>query len=113
MDRDIQDKISQIMSDPEAMQQVRSLGKMLGLSTEQPAEPKPEPEDELSGELISKLTSLAPLLSKTGEDDDAARLLSALRPFLSEEKRLKLDSAKRMLRILRLLPVIRDSGLLF
>jgi hypothetical protein len=111
VDADIQSKISEIMSDPEAMEQVKSLGKMLGLSPEQP-EPS-EPEDPLSGEIIAKLTSLAPMLRKTGEDDDAARLLSALRPFLGEEKRRKLDSAKRMLRILRLLPVIRDSGILF
>jgi hypothetical protein len=101
------------MSDPEAMEQVKSLGKMLGLSADEPALPEPEPEDAISGEIISKLTSLVPLLSRTGEDDDTARLLAALRPFLSEEKQQKLDSAKRMLRILKLLPIIRDSGLLF
>jgi hypothetical protein len=110
---DLQDKIAQIMSDPEALSQVQSLGKMLGLSPQQPPAPEPPPENDspLSAESLSKLTKLMPLFSQVRQEDDVTRLLSALRPFLREEKIQKLESAKRMLQLMKLLPMLREGGL--
>ena len=110
----IQDKIAEIMADPEALSQVQSLGRMLGLGSDEPAPPpKPEPK---SGELIptealGTITKLMPLLSMANQEDDTSRLLAALRPFLSEEKCRKLDSAKKMLQIMKLLPALKEGGL--
>ncbi len=109
---DIQGAISRIMSDPEAMKEVQSLGKMLGLSGSDPEpEPEPAPNIPLSGEALGAITKLVPLLNMSNEEDDTSRLLAALRPFLSEEKRRKLDSAKRMLRIMKLLPALKEGGI--
>ena len=110
----IQDKIAEIMADPEALSQVQSLGKMLGLGSEEPAPPpppKPDANELLSGEALGAITKLMPLLSMANQEDDTSRLLAALKPFLSEEKCRKLDSAKRMLRIMKLLPVLKEGGL--
>ena len=74
---EMQDAINQILSDPEAMKQVQSLGEQLGLSKPQP---KPEPEG------LGALTKLAPLMNSFSADDEVSRLLEALRPFLGEEK---------------------------
>ena len=103
------------MSDPEAMSQVQSLGKMLGLGSGSNSEPPPAPvennNNNIPNEMMSKLTQIMPLFSRLRQEDDTTRLLSALRPFLSEEKRIKLDSAKRILQFMKLIPLLRESGL--
>ena len=111
----IQDAISKIMSDPEAISQVQSLGKMLGLGSGSNSEPPPpapvENNNNIPNEMMSKLTQIMHLFSRLRQEDDTTRLLSALRPFLSEEKRIKLDSAKRILRFMKLIPLLKESGL--
>ena len=107
---DIQDKISQIMSDPQALSEVQKLGRMLGLGSDSPPAESP-PQSSVPPELLSKLGSLMPLLSSVNQEDDTSRLLMALRPFLGEEKRRRLDAAKRMLQLMKLLPALKDGGL--
>lgn len=111
----IQEAISKIMSDPEAISQVQSLGKMLGLGSGSNNEPPPPPvennNNNIPNEMMSKLTQIMPLFSRLRQEDDTTRLLSALRPFLSEEKRIKLDSAKRILQFMKLIPLLKESGL--
>ena len=46
-------------------------------------------------------------------DDEVSRLLEALRPFLGEEKRRRLDQAARLMRLIKVIPLIKDSGLFF
>ena len=50
-------------------------------------------------------------LKNTGEDD-RTRLLLALRPHLSEPRQQKVDTAVKILRVIDLLPALRESGLL-
>ncbi len=108
----IQDKIAEIMSDPEAMKEVQNLGKMLGISgDETPAPAKESDNSILSDEALKGIAKIAPLLSQANKEDDTTRLLAALRPFLSEEKCRKLDSAKKMIGLMRLLPVLKSEGL--
>ena len=54
----------------------------------------------------------APLLASANQEDDATRLLAALRPLLGEARRKKLDEAVRILKLLHLLPLLRESGIL-
>ena len=83
---EMQDALNQILSNPEAMKQVQSIGEQLGLG--KPA-PKPEPKNEVS------------------------RLLNALRPFLGEEKLRRLDQAQRLMKLIKVIPLLKDSGLFF
>ena len=62
--------------------------------------------------MVSMLMRAAPLLSAANQEDDATRLLSALRPLLGEARRKKLDEASRILKLLHLLPLLRESGIL-
>ena len=96
----------------QALKQVQSLGAQLGLSGAQP-EPKPEPKPQMpvSPDVMSAITRLAPVMGSFSEDDDVSRLLGALRPFLSEEKQQKLDRAQRLMKLVRIIPLIKDSGL--
>lgn len=129
----IQEKIAQIMSDPEAMSQVQSLGKMLGLSNQSPVEntastgktdalfnnnrnPVPVSTGNVNNgvptEMMSKIMKLMPLFQQINQEDDVTRLLQALRPFLSEEKCRKLDSAKRMLQMMKIIPLLKEGGII-
>ncbi|MCD8026516.1 MAG: hypothetical protein LUF33_06230 [Clostridiales bacterium] len=120
---DIQEQINQILSNPEALRQVQVLGEQLGLTKGQPqsnSEPEPKPAaaqqsnvpgNAMNGDMLRVMTRLAPLMQSANRDDDTARLLGALRPFLSEEKQIKLSKAEKMLKIIKILPLLRDNGL--
>lgn len=107
---DLSAAVREIMSDPQSMAQIQSLAQSLGLSDAPAA--APQPKNELTDPMLSTLMRIAPLLSAASEDDDSTRLLAALRPLLGQERQKRLDEAGRILRLLRLLPILRDSGLL-
>ena len=62
-------------------------------------------------EMLQMVSRLAPLLSQVNREDDSTRLLQALRPLLSEKRQKKLDEAVKILQMMRLLPLLKDSGL--
>jgi hypothetical protein len=51
-------------------------------------------------------------MSALGQDDSNIQLLRALKPHFSDERAKKVDDAIRILQLIRLLPLLRDSGLL-
>ncbi len=125
---DIQDKLNQILSNPEALKQVQSLGEQLGLSANQktnekakenastvtapaPAPSLPQISNAFSPDMLNAVTRLAPLMNSFKGDDDTTRLLHSLRPFLSLERQTKLDKAEKMLKLIRLMPLLKDNGL--
>ncbi len=81
------------MSDPEAMRQVQSLGKQLGLGESTPAPPPAPVQSPVSGDMMAAFSKLA------------------LRPFLSGEKLERLNSAQKLLSLIRMIPLLKDSGL--
>lgn len=121
---EIEDKISQILSNPEALKQVQSLGRQLGLSGAEPKESAPAPpipsmpsmmpkSDMMSDDMLTAVTRLAPLMQKMKSDDDTTRLLYALRPFLSAEKQKKLDNAEKLMKFIKIIPFLKENGLFF
>jgi len=111
----ISEKINSILSDPNSMAQIQAMMSSMGLGGDsQPPQSAPTapPAPQPSPDMLGKLSSLAPLLSMSTQEDDSTRLLLALRPMLSREKQDRLDKAIRMLRLLRMIPLIKDSGML-
>lgn len=120
---DLSSKISEILSDPRALQQIKGLGDMLGLSnTSNESVHKPQPSQTsdnmlsalsggMSPDMLSMVTKIAPLMSNFNKEDDTTRLLFALRPFLSDERKKKLDEASKLLKMMKLLPLIKDAKL--
>lgn len=116
----LEDKLSGILSDPEAMSKLKALGQSLGLDTGgMPQKPPPQstqgfglPQISGNDETVSALMRLAPLLADMGKDDEVSCLLNSLRPFLSEPRRQRLDQAGKMLKVMRLLPLIKNTGLM-
>ena len=77
--------------------------------------PAPAPAQPALGgvtpELLQTVSRLMPLLSQINREDDSTRLLQALRPLLSEKRQKKLDEAAKILQMMRLMPLLKDSGL--
>jgi len=63
-----------------------------------------------AGELKALMSIMGRL--KSGNDDSRTRLLLSLKPHLSEPKREKVDTAVKILKIIDMLPLLRETGLL-
>ncbi len=75
------------------------------------AESQQEAEGEAFDEL-STLLKIGNLMSDVGGEDARTSLLKALKPFLSEDKRPKIDSAMKMLRLAKIAEAAGKSDLL-
>lgn len=123
---DLSSQITELLSDPQTMDRIKSLSGLFGQSAQSTDSQPPAPsiaEDHgadissLAGlgsaaEILPTVMRFMPLLNAFREDDDATRLLYAVKPFLSEQRRERLDQAIRILRILRVVPLLKDSGIL-
>ncbi|HHZ05927.1 MAG TPA: hypothetical protein GX401_03970 [Clostridiales bacterium] len=120
---DISGKISELLSDPQALQQIMSLTSLLGGGGDDEPEPKPLPPPKkdqnsssgfpnISSDSMETVMKLMPVLSGLKQEDDTTRLLRSLRPFLGEERQQKLDEATKMLQLLKMLPVIKEFNFL-
>ncbi len=120
---DISSKLSEIMSDPRALEQIKGLGEMLGITdafnnnvhnTEKPQKTDTNALSTslLSPDMMSAVSKIMPILSSANKEDDVSRLLFALRPFLSDERRKKLEEAEKILKIMKLLPLLKDMKIL-
>lgn len=58
------------------------------------------------------LGGIGELTKMFSADDDRTALIKAIKPMLSEARQQKADEAIKMLRLIRILPVLRDSGFL-
>ncbi len=109
---DISSRISQILNSPDGMDTLKSMASaFLGNN-----EPTTEQDDEqslgISPEQIKTFIGLSNALKKVNTDNSTTKLLYALRPHLGNEKREKIDKAIKFMKIMSLMPVIQESGLL-
>lgn len=129
---DLLAKLQGILNSDEGKQQLEQVAQMLGMDDKngsgpdlsaltslmggsETAQPNPEPSvqgPDLSGIDLNMLAQVQKIVSSMQMEDDNTRLLRALRPHFSEERKKKVDNAIRMLQLFSLLPVIQKSGLL-
>ncbi len=113
-------QISALLSDPEMMTKIKGLTSMFAeQNTPSATPPPPAPpaapsaiETPFPNDTVNMVMRLAPLLQSVNQEDDSTRLLKALRPFLHEERRSKLDEAVKMLGFMRLLPTLKNMKLM-
>ena len=82
----------------------------------QPAQKKKKPrvvppKQESGGMDLSILTKLAPMMASMNQDDQDTILLKALRPYLHGGREKRLDDAIKILRFIKIMPLLRDKGL--
>lgn len=61
---------------------------------------------------MALFNSLAPVLSALNERDDRVDFINAMKPLLSDGRRKKADEAARIIRLLSVLPVLKDRGIM-
>ncbi|MBO7218180.1 MAG: hypothetical protein J6V50_05710 [Clostridia bacterium] len=106
---DISDQIASLLNDPAGLERLKSMAE--GLFSQNSEPPKSEPVTEnLNLPDIGGIAAIAGALKNQG-DDDSIKLLNALRPHLSAEKQLRVDKACKMLKLLKLAPLLRNMGL--
>lgn len=130
---DISAAIRSVLNDPQSMAQIQNIMQSLGANdagqsggqnAPAPAQNAPNGAGNALQSLLpalggandnpmmTMLLRAAPLLASANQEDDATRLLAALRPLLGEARRKKLNEAVRILKLLHLLPLLRESGIL-
>lgn len=87
---DLEGKIGEILSDPEAMSNIFSMVQSLGLSPPT----QEEPPSASSG--LDMMPLISALSSSMETDSKEAALFGALRPFLKPERQEKLDRAMKV-----------------
>lgn len=109
---DLNQKLTEILNDPESMNRVREMAESI-LSDNNPKEESPDESifGNLNGAELGNIMSIVSKLNQKNEDPRTT-LLAALKPHLSERKREKVDTAIKILRLLELLPLLKESGVL-
>lgn len=111
--------ISQILSSlsPEDMQNLQSLASSLmsEADTKQQAPPPPKqtqtnPFEGIDLSMLGNMTSMLSAFSNSA-NDPRCQLILSLKPLLSEEKRHRADEAVKIIKLMDLLPLLRETGL--
>lgn len=69
-------------------------------------------DDIFGGIDIEAVMKLGEMLSSMNKPDKNTQLLMALKPHLRPENRSKVDSALKLMKIMSILPLLRESGAL-
>lgn len=127
---DLTSKIENILGSEEGQAQIRELAAMLGgengempdlsalgnmfggaqngeSSHEQSAD-----DDSILGDIdVGMLLKMKDMFTSSKGSDKNSQLLLALRPHLKDENKEKVDGAIKIMKLIALLPLIKDSGL--
>ena len=101
---DLSEKLNSILSDPQSLNRIREMAE--GLLGDQ----KPTEQNPLGDIDITKIMSIVGKIKNSGLSQ-REKLLLALRPHLKEERRERLDTAVKILKLIELAPYLKDSGL--
>ena len=61
---------------------------------------------------MSVISSLAPLLGAFNKHDERSDFIVALKPLLSEPRRKKADEAAKLIKLLSVLPLLKERGIM-
>lgn len=113
------EKMQSLLSDPESMQQLQELAQMLQPDAEEQetgassssADTAESTEESGGGFDFGTLMKVSQLMGAAEEDSDAALLL-ALKPHLRAERQKKVEKAVKMLKLLSVWTLLKESGML-
>ena len=111
---DLGEKLAGILNDPESMERVRKMAESILGETEEKEAPPPNPIGDFSNILgMEELGNIISIINKLKEsgNDPKAQLLYALKPHLSEPRREKVDTAIKILKLIEIFPLIKETGL--
>ncbi len=105
----LNEKISQLLSDPEGMARIQSMAQSLfGGNIDLPSPQNDTAPSQNEAEMIMKALQML----KSEKNDDRSQLLIALKPHLSAERGEKVDKAVKLLKLAKLLPLLKETDIL-
>lgn len=97
---EFEDRINSILGDPAQMEKITQMAKSLMGGDDSP---KSTPDSGLSGldpEMLGRISRV--MNDSNGQDSDQRALLEAMKPYLSEKRKRKMDKALQIARFARL-----------
>lgn len=102
---EFEDRLNELLNDPSQMERIAGIAKSL-MGGDAPTESQPEPEPDAG--LIKKISGLMKGAdAKSGNDK---RLLEAMRPYLSEKRRSKMDKAMKIAKLASIASIAAQLG---
>ncbi len=114
---DITGKLTNLLSDSDMLDKLKGLSGLLGLSANDDADAgaSSDSDSTQSGgtepDIFGMMLKLMPIINAFSQEDETVKLLYALKPFLAKERQKKLDTAIMLVRLMRIFPLLKDSGL--
>ncbi len=114
---DVMGKIGELLSDEESVKQLSELAQMFmsdsGAPEEKSGSSSSEGQQQESGGFdVGSIMKLTGLLGSVSQSDKNTELLLALRPHLREEKQKRVDKAVKLLKVIAVWNLAKESGLL-
>ncbi|MDD5864508.1 MAG: hypothetical protein PUD80_07735 [Firmicutes bacterium] len=112
---EMEEKLASILGNPQLMQQIMSMAQAMD-NSQSPKEPPAAPPQQAPPSPppanldLGAMQKLAGLTRQSGIDQNQQALLKALSPYISRERRAKLEKAMRAARIARLASSFLNSG---
>ena len=102
MDKALEEKVSDILSSPEDLKKIMDIAKSLGLGGAESKEEKSESSEKESVQSVegivegNEISAIEKLIKSN--KNERVNLLEALKPYLKEEKRSKVESLLKMIK---------------
>lgn len=110
---DLMSRINELLSDEESVRQLSELAQMMNSeNAENTAGDNNNDENGGDQPDLSSIIKLTGLISAASQQDKNADLLLALKPHLGTEKQKRVDKAIKLLKLLAIWNIAKDSGLL-
>lgn len=105
---DLKEKLSGILNDPESLEQLKNVAESIFSGEDS----NPPQNDNMPP--IENIGAIMSILSKLNgkEENDRTRLINSLKPYLSDSRKQKADNAIKLLKVIELWPLIKESGML-
>ncbi|HRR77348.1 MAG TPA: hypothetical protein P5191_11135 [Ruminococcus sp.] len=107
---DITAKLSELLSDEESVKQLSELAQMM--MSDESTNDKVEAGNDVDITDFSGIIKLGSLLGSAAQSDKNTEFLLALKPHLNEEKQKKVDKAIKLLKLIAVWNMAKESGLL-
>lgn len=107
MGNDLSDIISSLSA--EDIDNLKEVAQSVFGGSEQKADSNSDLPDisSIDPKMLGKITSVMSMLNKK---DSRVELISALKPFLSSNRQVKADEAVKIIRLLELIPILKEQG---
>lgn len=102
---DLENKLGQILSNPQMMQQIMGLAQSLGQASGNTGSNDPPSVPDLSA-----MQAISGVLSQSNVDAQQQNLLRALTPYLNQERIQKLERAMRAAKLAKMASAFLENG---